>query len=114
METRTEQVIDICDAFRLEATEPKQMDKKVYKTHLKSMHAPRCFPSTWTVRIADLSVPLAYMKKVTEKMKERGADEAAIKDFQSAAQKYSAKILSNWDNYDTYTGASQDPDGMYV
>lgn len=44
MDTRTEQVIDICDAFRLEATEPKRMDKKVYKTHLRSMHAPECFP----------------------------------------------------------------------
>lgn len=76
--------------------------------HLNVFHSLR--PSG----ITDLSFSLAYMKKVTEAMKKRGADEAAIKEFQTAAQKYSAKILSNWDNYDTYTGASQDPDGMYV
>ncbi len=52
------------------------------------------------------------MKKVKEALEQRGADESTIKAFQSGAQKYSAKILSNWDNYDTYTGSSQDPDGM--
>lgn len=52
------------------------------------------------------------MKKVKETLKERGADESTIQDFQTAAQKYSSKILANWDNYDTYTGQSQDPDGM--
>lgn len=52
------------------------------------------------------------MKKVKEALKERGAEDEYIKEFQTAAQKYSAKILANWDNYDTYTGQSQDPDGM--
>ncbi len=52
------------------------------------------------------------MKKVMEGLKERGASEDYIKEFQTAAQKYSAKILANWENYDTYTGSSQDPDGM--
>ena len=47
-------------------------------------------------------------------MKERGADADKIKEFQTAAQKYSSKIFANWGNYDTYTGQSQDPDGMYV
>ncbi len=55
---------------------------------------------------------IAYMKRVTEALKERGSDEVAIKDFQSAVSKYSSKILANWGNYDTYTGSSQDPDGM--
>ncbi len=52
------------------------------------------------------------MKRVKEALEQRSADEATIKDFQSAAQRYSAKILANWKNYDTYTGSSQDPDGM--
>ncbi len=52
------------------------------------------------------------MKKVKETMQQRGSDEAAIKEFQNAVSKYSGKILANWDNYDTYTGESQDPEGM--
>ena len=52
------------------------------------------------------------MKGVKEALKKRGADDATVRDFQEKAQKYSAKILSRWDNYDTYTGQSQDPDGM--
>ena len=43
MDTKTEQVIDICDAFRLEATEPKHIDKKVYLSQLKSAFGP-CSP----------------------------------------------------------------------
>lgn len=35
LDSRTEQVIDICDAFRLQPTEPKHIDKKAYKDHLK-------------------------------------------------------------------------------
>ncbi len=38
-EKKTEQVVDICDAFRLEKTEPKRIDKKDYKTHLKGSGA---------------------------------------------------------------------------
>ncbi len=59
-----------------------------------------------------LIIILVYMKKVKEALKERGAAEEYIKEFQTVAQKYSAKIFANWDNYDTYTGQSEDHDGM--
>ena len=52
------------------------------------------------------------MKRVKDALKERGASDDTVKEFQDKAQKYSAKILSRWDNYDTYTGQSQDHDGM--
>lgn len=91
METKTETVVDVCDAFRLEETIPKHIEKKQYLSQLKG-----------------------YMKRVKDALKERGASDDTVKEFQDKAQKYSAKILSRWDNYDTYTGQSQDHDGMYV
>ena len=57
-------------------------------------------------------MPVGYMKRVKEALKERGATDDTVKEFQEKAQKYSAKILSRWDNYDTYTGQSQDHEGM--
>lgn len=55
------------------------------------------------------------MKKVTEKMKENGADEAQIKAFQSGAQNYyTKKIAPNFKDFDFYAGESVDTDGMVV
>lgn len=54
------------------------------------------------------------MKRVAAALKERGADEDKIKEFQTAVSKYSGKVLSNFDNYDMYMGNSMDPDGMLV
>lgn len=54
------------------------------------------------------------MKAVTAKLKERGSDEDYIKSFQTAANKYSSKILANFKNYDQYQGSSSDPEGMLV
>lgn len=55
---------------------------------------------------------LEYMKKVVAALKDKGADDDKIKEFQTAVSKYSAKILSNYANYDLYMGNSMDPDGM--
>ncbi|KAI9721240.1 MAG: hypothetical protein M1812_002401 [Candelaria pacifica] len=89
LEDAPAQVIDVVDAFRLELT--SKYDKKQFLTYLKG-----------------------YMKRVKEAMKEKGADEATIKEFESGAQGYAKKILSNIKDFDFYTGSSQDPDGMIV
>ena len=52
------------------------------------------------------------MKNVKDKLKERGADESTIEEFQKMAQKYSAKIMANYKNYDVYTGSSDNWEGM--
>lgn len=58
---------------------------------------------------------VAYMKKVTEKMKAKGADESQIKAFQSGAQNYyTKKIAPNFRDFDFYAGESMDTDGMVV
>ena len=54
------------------------------------------------------------MKKVVEALKAKGTDEATIKEFQTGAQKYVKKIISNIEDYDLYAGESQEPDGMFV
>ncbi|KAH0543270.1 hypothetical protein FGG08_002434 [Glutinoglossum americanum] len=82
------QVIDVVDAFRLQST---QFDKKAYLTHLKT-----------------------YMKKVKEALKEKGADEEAIKAFESKAQAFAKKVVGGFKNYDFYIGESMDPDGMVI
>lgn len=54
-----------------------------------------------------------YLKKVVAKLKERGADEAKVKDFQNKVQTYyTKKIAPNFGDFDFYTGESMDPDGM--
>jgi len=56
---------------------------------------------------------IGYLKKVVEKMKEGGADEAKIKAFQKGVQEYyTKKIVPNFGDLDFYTGESMDPDGM--
>ena len=55
------------------------------------------------------------MKKVVEKLKEKGADEETIKKFQNGAQSYYSKTIApNFKDYEFYTGESMDTDGMYV
>ncbi|MCJ1359714.1 MAG: hypothetical protein MMC33_009716 [Icmadophila ericetorum] len=92
------QVIDVVDAFRLnflgdEASGTRLFgDKKAYFGQLK-----------------------AYLKKVVEKMKEQGADEAAIKKFQTSVSNYYTKTIGpNFKDYDFYVGESMDTDGMVV
>lgn len=56
---------------------------------------------------------IAYMKKVVEKLKESGSDEAAVKAFQTGAQGYFTKVVApNFKDFDFYTGESMDTDGM--
>ncbi|KAA6406596.1 MAG: hypothetical protein FRX48_09651 [Lasallia pustulata] len=98
LEEGAKQVIDVVDAFRLnylgdEATGSRAFGtKKDYMGQLKT-----------------------YMKKVTEKMKEAGADDAQVKAFQSGAQNYyTKKIAPNFKDFDFYLGESMDTDGMVV
>ena len=42
METKTETVVDVCDAFRLEETIPKHIEKKQYLSQLKGMSVHIC------------------------------------------------------------------------
>lgn len=79
-------VIDIVHSFRLNET---QFDKKSYLSHLKT-----------------------YMKTVKDKMKESGASEDAVKEFETSAQGYAKKIVSNFKDYEFLIGESMDPDGM--
>ena len=53
------------------------------------------------------------MKKVKEAMKEKGAGEDQVKEFETAAQGYAKKIVANFKDYDFLIGESMDPDGMY-
>lgn len=57
---------------------------------------------------------LAYIKKVNNKLKENGASEETIKQFQSGAAGAMKKILANYDNYDVLMGSSMDGSAMYV
>jgi hypothetical protein len=84
----TQQVIDVVYSFRLQET---SFDKKSYLSHLKG-----------------------YMKAVKEKMKESGASDDAVKEFETGAQAYAKKIVANFKDYEFFIGESMDPDGMYV
>ncbi|EPE27625.1 Mss4-like protein [Glarea lozoyensis ATCC 20868] len=82
------QVNNVVNSFRLSQT---SFDKKTYLSHLKG-----------------------YMKKVKEALKEKGADESVITQFEKGAQAYAKKIVTNFKDYDFYVGESMDPDGMVV
>lgn len=81
-----QQVIDVVHAFRLNET---SFDKKSYLSHLKG-----------------------YMKAVKEKMKEGGAGDDAVTEFEKGAQSYAKKIVGNFKDYEFLIGESMDPDGM--
>ena len=56
---------------------------------------------------------IGYLKKVVEKLKEAGKDDAEIKAFQQKVQGYFTKVIGpNFKDYDFYTGESMDADGM--
>ncbi|KAL8702620.1 MAG: hypothetical protein Q9201_004198 [Fulgogasparrea decipioides] len=94
----SKQVIDVVNSHRLtfmgdeEKGERAFRTKKEYQGQLKT-----------------------YLKKVSEKLKEGGADEEKIKAFLTGAQNYYTKhIAPNFKDFDFYTGASMDADGMVV
>jgi tRNA A37 threonylcarbamoyladenosine synthetase subunit TsaC/SUA5/YrdC len=99
-------VIDVVHSFRLNET---SFDKKSYLSHLKSK-TTYLAKTRWPQ--PTLTFVLAYMKKVKEGMKERGADEEKIKSFESNAQAYAKKIIANFKDYEFLIGESMDPDGM--
>ncbi len=55
---------------------------------------------------------IAYMKKVKEAMKTKGASDDEVTAFEKGAQAYAKKIVGNFKDYDFYIGESMDPDGM--
>ena len=81
-----QQVIDVVHSFRLNET---SFDKKSYLSHLKG-----------------------YMKAVKEKMKEGGASDDAVTEFEKGASGYAKKIVGNFKDYEFLIGESMDPDGM--
>jgi hypothetical protein len=54
------------------------------------------------------------MKAVKEALKAKGADESAIKEFETKASGFAKKIIGNFKDYEFYTGESMNPDGMIV
>lgn len=56
----------------------------------------------------------AYMKKVKEAMKSKGASDEDVSAFEKGAASYAKKIVGNFKDYDFYVGESMDPDGMFV
>ncbi|KAI9780628.1 MAG: hypothetical protein M1816_002789 [Peltula sp. TS41687] len=115
LDTDIDPVVNVCHAFRLVKIEKEdKMDKKAYREHLKSAAPSKSLPVYLELLRALTSFLLEYMKKVAAALKDKGADEDKIKEFQTAVTKYSGKILSNYANYDLYMGNSVDPDGMHV
>lgn len=114
-EGETMLVYDIEDQFRLVWLKEEagmKPSKDAFKAHLKGKTMPPhpfhafCFSL--------LTVPSAYVKKVNNKLKEKGASEETIKQFQAGAPGAVKKILANYDNYDVLMGSSYDGDAMYV
>ncbi|KAK7754202.1 hypothetical protein SLS62_003779 [Diatrype stigma] len=83
-----QKVNNILHTFNLK---PTQFDKKSYGLYLKG-----------------------YLKTLSAKLKERGASDEEIKDFQQKAQAFFKKISANFKDYEFYTGPEMDPDGMVV
>jgi hypothetical protein len=52
---------------------------------------------------------------VVEKLKAEGANDEAVKKFQTGAQNYYTKVIApNFKDFDFYIGESMDTDGMSV
>jgi len=84
LEDGYETVNNVVSSFRLSAT---SFDKKSYLTYIKG-----------------------YMKTVKAKLAQSAPDEVAI--FEKGAQTYIKKVVANFKDYEFFTGASMDPDGM--
>ena len=57
------------------------------------------------------------MKNVKNKLKERGASEDEIKEFEKGAQAYAKKLVGDKEfdkKYEFLIGEKMDPDGMYA
>ena len=54
------------------------------------------------------------MKKIKESLKERGASDDEVKEFETGASAFAKKIVGNFKDYEFLIGESMDPDAMYV
>jgi len=54
------------------------------------------------------------MKKVLNKLTEKGAPQEKIDEFKAGAPAAVKKIIGNYDNYDVLMGKAMDGDAMYV
>ncbi|KAI0902464.1 translationally-controlled tumor protein [Annulohypoxylon nitens] len=88
LEDSAQKVNNIIHSFRLQ---PTSFDKASYLSYLKG-----------------------YMKRLAKHLKDSGKSEEEIKDFQTKAQGFAKKIVSNFKDYEFYTGESMDVDGMVV
>ncbi|KAG9748189.1 hypothetical protein KCU73_g7152, partial [Aureobasidium melanogenum] len=55
-----------------------------------------------------------YMKKVKESMKEKGASDEEVKEFETGASTFAKKVVGSFKDWEFFTGESMDPDGMVV
>ncbi|XXH05121.1 hypothetical protein Hte_011545 [Hypoxylon texense] len=83
-----QKVNNIIHSFRLQ---PTSFDKASYLSYLKG-----------------------YMKKLAQHLKTKGASAEEVAAFQKNAQGFAKKIVSNFKDYEFYTGESMDVDGMVV
>ncbi|KAI1376703.1 translationally-controlled tumor protein [Hypoxylon crocopeplum] len=83
-----QKVNNIIHSFRLQ---PTSFDKASYLTYLKG-----------------------YMKKLAKHLADNGASPEEVKAFQTKAQGFAKKIISNFKDYEFYTGESMEVDGMVV
>ncbi|KAK8158014.1 microtubule/calcium-binding protein [Phyllosticta citrichinensis] len=88
VDENTQTVLDVVHSFRLNET---SFDKKSYLSHLKT-----------------------YMKKVKEALKEKGASDEEVKDFETKASGFAKKVVGNFKDYEFLIGESMDPDGMVI
>ncbi|KAK7538905.1 microtubule/calcium-binding protein [Phyllosticta citricarpa] len=88
LDENTQTVLDVVHSFRLNET---SFDKKSYLSHLKT-----------------------YMKKVKEALKEKGASDEEVKDFETKASGFAKKVVGNFKDYEFLIGESMDPDGMVI
>lgn len=64
------------------------------------------------VRRHSLTRAPGYMKKVKEGLKNKGASDEEVKDFETKASAFAKKIIANFKDYEFFIGESMDPDGM--
>ncbi|KAI2779016.1 translationally-controlled tumor protein [Daldinia loculata] len=88
LDDSAQKVNNIIHSFRLQ---PTSFDKASYLSYLKG-----------------------YMKKLAKHIKDKGASDEEVKSFQTKAQAFAKKIVSNFKDYEFYTGESMDVDGMVV
>ncbi|KMU82050.1 TCTP family protein [Coccidioides immitis RMSCC 3703] len=109
-------VHDIEEAFQLHWLKPDE--NGVQRNPPRTLSNPISRPTPTQPQFNSSAVanlfPPGYVRKVNDKLKEKGASPEEIKEFQTGAQAAVKKILSNYDNYDVLMGASMDPNGMYV